>query len=310
LVGPRQSRIFGVAAISAVSISGLLQATLGLVGALCARARKRFAVSAPDAGVKRLFILAAPAAIAGGALQINVMISQALASFEQGAITYLNVADRLYQLPLGLIGIAVGVAMLPRLSRLVQEGDEAGARGALDEAVALSMAFTLPAAAAMLAIPGYLIDGLYSRGAFDAADAHNAALALIHYGWGVPAFVLAKIYAPAFFAREDTKAPMRYAITSMVINVVLGAALFFGLRSMGLPGFQGLAIATSTAAWVNALLMIRSLMARGAYGPTPAAFGRLIRIVPRVGDTLCCACGLATPTASGSKQRSAQRKRR
>jgi putative peptidoglycan lipid II flippase len=130
----------------------------------------------------------------------------------------------------------------------------------------------------MLAIPFYLIDGLYSRGAFDAADAHNAALALIHYGWGVPAFVLAKIYAPAFFAREDTKAPMRYAITSMVINVVLGAALFFGLRSMGLPGFQGLAIATSTAAWVNALLMIRSLMARGAYRPTPAAFGRLLRI--------------------------------
>jgi putative peptidoglycan lipid II flippase len=222
--------------------------------------------------------LAAPAALAGGALQINVMVSRALASFEEGAITYLNVADRLYQLPLGLIGIAVGVAMLPRLSRLVQEGDEPGARGALDEAVALSMAFTLPAAAAMLALPFYLVDGLYARGAFTEVDAQNAALALIHYGWGVPAFVLAKIYAPAFFAREDTKAPMRYAITSMVLNVVLGAALFFGLRSMGVPGFQGLAIATSTAAWVNVLLMIRSLVARGAYQPTPSAFARLLRI--------------------------------
>ncbi|MCC6786470.1 MAG: murein biosynthesis integral membrane protein MurJ [Hyphomonadaceae bacterium] len=267
-----------VAAISAVSISGVLQALWVWWGAARSGTKLGFPFPRLTAGVKRLFILAAPAAIAGGALQINVMISQALASFEQGAITYLNVADRLYQLPLGLIGIAVGVAMLPRLSRLVQEGDEAGARGALDEAVALSMAFTLPAAAAMLAIPFYLIDGLYSRGAFNAADAHNAALALIHYGWGVPAFVLAKIYAPAFFAREDTKAPMRYAITSMVINVVLGAALFFGLRSMGLPGFQGLAIATSTAAWVNALLMIRSLVARGAYAPTAAAFGRLLRI--------------------------------
>jgi putative peptidoglycan lipid II flippase len=267
-----------LAAIVAVSVSGVLQALWVWWGAHRSGTKLGFPFPRLTSGVKRLFILAAPAAIAGGALQINVMLSQALASFERGAITYLNVADRLYQLPLGLIGIAVGVAMLPKLSRLVQEGDEAGARGALDEAVALSMAFTLPAAAAMLAIPFYLIDGLYSRGAFSAEDAQNAALALIHYGWGVPAFVLAKIYAPAFFAREDTKAPMRYAITSMVINIALGAALFFGLRSVGVPGFQGLAIATSAAAWVNVLLMIRSLMARGAYAPTPAAFGRLLRI--------------------------------
>lgn len=267
-----------LAAIVAVSISGLLQALWVWWGAHRSGTKLGFPFPRMTPAVKRLFVLAAPAAIAGGALQINVMVSQALASFEQGAITYLNVADRLYQLPLGLIGIAVGVAMLPKLSRLVQEGDEPGARGALDEAVALSMAFTLPAAAAMLAIPFYLIDGLYSRGAFSAADAQNAALALVHYGWGVPAFVLAKIYAPAFFAREDTKAPMRYAITSMVINIALGAAIFFALRSMGLPGFQGLAIATSVAAWVNVLLMIRSLVARGAYQPTPSAFARLLRI--------------------------------
>lgn len=267
-----------LAAIIAVSVSGVLQALWVWWGAWRAGTKLSFPFPRITPGVKRLFVLAAPAAIAGGALQINVMVSQALASFEEGAITYLNVADRLYQLPLGLIGIAVGVAMLPRLARLVQEGDEPGARGALDEAVALSMAFTLPAAAAMLAIPFYLLDGLYSRGAFSAEDAQNAALALIHYGWGVPAFVLAKIYAPAFFAREDTKAPMRYAITSMVLNIVLGAALFFGLRSAGMPGFQGLAIATSTAAWVNVLLMIRSLVARGAYQPTPAAFARLLRI--------------------------------
>jgi putative peptidoglycan lipid II flippase len=228
--------------------------------------------------VKRLLFWRRRRAIAGGALQINVMLSQALASFERGAITYLNVADRLYQLPLGLIGIAVGVAMLPRCRALCRRATRLARVALLDEAVALSMAFTLPAAAAILAMPFYLIDGLYSRGAFSAEDAQNAALALIHYGWGVPAFVLAKIYAPAFFAREDTKAPMRYAITSMVINIVLGAALFFGLRSVGVPGFQGLAIATSTAAWVNVLLMIRSLMARGAYAPTPAAFGRLLRI--------------------------------
>jgi putative peptidoglycan lipid II flippase len=226
-----------------------------------------------------LFVLAAPAAVAGGALQINVLVSQALASFEPGAITFLNVADRLYQLPLGLIGIAVGVAMLPRLARLVHEGDAPGARGALDEAVALSMAFTLPAAAAILAMPVYMIDGLFARGAFSAGDARNVGLALVHYGWGVPAFVLAKIYAPAFFAREDTKAPMRYALTSMALNIVLGAALFFGFRALGVHGFPGLAIATSAAAWLNVGLMIRSLNRRGAYAPTPSAYARLARIL-------------------------------
>lgn len=268
-----------LAAAVAVSASGLLQAVWVWAGAQRAGAGARIGLPRMTPGVSRLVALAVPGAIAGGALQINVLVSQALASFEHGAITYLNVADRLYQLPLGLIGIAVGVAMLPRLSRLVHEGDEAGARGALDEAVALSMAFTLPAAAAILAIPNFLIDGLYARGAFTSQDAHNVAQALFHYGWGVPAFVLAKIYAPAFFAREDTKAPMRYALSSMALNVVLGAGLFFALRGVGMPGFPGLAIATSTAAWLNVLLMIRALAARRAYGPTPAAFGRLLRIL-------------------------------
>ncbi|MDX2274198.1 MAG: murein biosynthesis integral membrane protein MurJ [Hyphomonadaceae bacterium] len=262
----------------AVSVSGLLQAIWVWLGARRAGAHSALTPPRITPGVKRLVALAVPGAIAGGALQINVMVSQALASFEQGAITFLNVADRLYQLPLGLIGIAVGVAMLPRLARLVQAGDSAGASGALDEAVALSMAFTLPAAAALLAIPGYLIEGLFSRGAFTAENAAQVGLALVQYGWGVPAFVLAKIYAPAFFAREDTRAPMRFALISMAVNIVVGAALFFGFRAMGAPGFPGLAMGTSAAAWLNVGLMIRSLVRRGAYAPTASAYGRLARI--------------------------------
>ncbi|MGE0046863.1 MAG: murein biosynthesis integral membrane protein MurJ [Hyphomonadaceae bacterium] len=266
-----------ISAAIAVSVSGLLQAIWVWLGAK--RAGAQAAPTAPriTPNVKRIVALAVPGAIAGGALQINVMVSQALASFEAGAITYLNVADRLYQLPLGLIGIAVGVAMLPRLSRLVQENDTVGAKGALDEAVALAMAFTLPAAAAILAIPAFLIDGLFARGAFTSEDARNVGLALFHYGWGVPAFVLAKVYAPAFFAREDTQAPMRYAIISMALNVAIGAGLFFGFRALGAPGFPGLAIGTSAAAWVNVLLMIRTLTKRDAYGPTAGAYGRLLR---------------------------------
>lgn len=267
------------AAAIAVSVSGVLQAVWVAWGARKSGASVRPSAPKLTSNVMRLLALAAPAAIAGGALQINVMISQVLASFEDGAISLLNYADRLYQMPLGLIGVAVGVAMLPRLSRLVAADDQAGARGALDEAVNLSMAFTLPAAAAMIAFPAYLLEGLFARGAFTAEDARNCAMALIHYGWGVPAFVLAKIYAPGFFAREDTKAPMRFAIISMVINTALGAALFFGLRAMGMPGFPGLAFATSAAAWINVLMMIAALGKRGAYAPSAQAMSRLARIV-------------------------------
>jgi putative peptidoglycan lipid II flippase len=266
------------AAAIAVTVSGVLQALWVALGARRAGVRTRPKAPRLSENVKRLLVLAAPAAIAGGALQINVMVSTAIASFEQGAITLLNVADRLYQLPLGLIGVAVGVAMLPRLSRLVQAKDEAGARGALDEAVNLSMAFTLPSAAAMLAIPAFLLEGLFVRGAFTPQNAHDAGLALFHFGWGIPAFVLAKIYAPAFFAREDTRAPMRFALISMAINVVLGASLFFALQSAGMLGFPGLAIATSVAAWVNVCLMVITLTRQGAYAPSAKATWRLTRI--------------------------------
>jgi putative peptidoglycan lipid II flippase len=266
------------AAAAAVTVSGVLQAAWVAMGARRSGVKTRPAAPALTPNVVRLLALAAPAAVAGGALQINVMISQILASLEEGAISLLNFADRLYQLPLGLIGVAVGVAMLPRLSKLVAAGDQAGARGALDEAVNLSMAFTLPSAAAMMAMPVFLLDGLFTRGAFTPEDASNAALALFHYGWGVPAFVLAKIYAPGFFAREDTKAPMRFALISMAINIVLGAAFFFALRAAGVAGFPGLAIATSVAAWANVILMIGALSRRGDYAPSTKATNRLIRI--------------------------------
>lgn len=267
-----------MAAAIAVTLSGVLQALWVALAARNSGIRTRPLMPRLSPNVRRLLALAAPAAIAGGALQINLLVSTAIASFENGAISLLNYADRLYQLPLGLIGVAVGVAMLPRLSRLAQAGDQAGARRALDEAVNLSMAFTLPSAAAMMAAPIFLIDGLFTRGAFTEQDAANAALALFHYGWGVPAFVLAKIYAPGFFAREDTKAPMRFALISMAINITLGAALFFSLRASGVAGFPGLAIATSVAAWANVILMIGALSRRGDYAPSSQAMSRLIRI--------------------------------
>lgn len=227
--------------------------------------------------VKKVLMLAVPGTIAASGTQINIIVSQSLASFEVGAKSWLYAADRLYQLPLGLVGVAVGVAILPRLSRAARAGDtEAGAR-TMDEGIGLAMALTFPAAAGLMIAPVFLIDAFFVRGAFLPSDAAAAGAALFHFAWGVPAFVLIKVLAPPFFAREDTKTPMRFAIVSVVINTVLGAGLFYWLKQSGQQGFPGLAIATSTAAWVNTALLALSLAQRGWYRPGPRLAGGLIR---------------------------------
>ena len=237
--------------------------------------------------VKHILLLAIPGTIAASGTQINILVSQFLASYEVGAKTWLYYADRLYQLPLGLVGVAVGVAILPRLSKAARREDGADGQRMMDEGVGLAMALTLPAAAALFIAPAFFIEGIFTRGAFLSEDAQQAGLALIHYAWGVPAFVLIKVLAPGFFAREDTKTPMRFALVSVVINTVLGAGLFFWFSSLGEYGYPGLAIATSIAAWANALLLAFGLAKRGWYRPGPALISRLIR------------AGLATGAMSG-----------
>jgi putative peptidoglycan lipid II flippase len=225
--------------------------------------------------VRRVLALAVPGAIAASGMQINILISQALAGLEQGARSWLQFADRLYQLPLGLVGVAVGVAILPRLSRSARSADGQGAQKLMDDGVGLAMALTLPAAGALMVAPAYLIEGLFARGAFTAQDAQLAGRALFHFAWGVPAFVLIKVLAPGFFAREDTSTPMRYALVSVLVNTVLGAGLFFWLRAQGQPGFPGLAMATSLAAWINAGALAATLRARGWYRPGALLASRL-----------------------------------
>lgn len=215
---------------------------------------------------------AVPGAVAGSAVQVNLFVSGILVSGVNGARTWLAVADRLYQLPLGLVGVAIGVALLPRLSRAVHARDRADAQGAMDEAVTFAMALTLPAAAALVAIPLFLIDGLYTRGEFTFHDAQQTAAALFWYGLGTPAFVLSQLYSRAFFARQDTRTPMRFALVSVAVNIVLGVTLVFAL------GFVGIAIATAAASWLNVAQMAVTLARRGHYRPSATAWSRLIRI--------------------------------
>ena len=223
--------------------------------------------------IRALIGRAVPGAIAASATQINIFVSGILVSQENGARSWLAVCDRLYQLPQGLVGVAIGVALLPRLSRAVHAGDRPEARGALDQAITFSMAFTLPAAAALISMPFFLIDGLYTRGEFRAIDAQNTAAALLQYGWGVPAFVLAQITNRAFFAQQDTKTPMQIALASVAVNIVLGVTLFHYV------GVAGIAAATSAAWWFNVLMMTTILARRGIYAPSATAWSRLARVL-------------------------------
>jgi putative peptidoglycan lipid II flippase len=262
----------------AIAVAGVVQALLLWWG--CVRLGVRFQFKAPKLtpDVKRVLALAAPVAFAASATQVNVFVSQALASLEEGAKSWLYAADRLYQLPLGIIGVAIGVALLPRLARAVASKDAEEESRAIDEGVALSMAFTLPAAAALLVMPFFLMHGFWTGGKFTDADARATADALFQYGWGVPAFVLLRILAPPFFARQDTKRPMRFALVSVAVNVAVGAGLFFGLRATGHPGFVGLAVGTAAAAWVNVAQLGGTLLAEKLWRPSPKLIGQMLRI--------------------------------
>ena len=255
-----------------VSVSGVLQVLAVFLGCRSLGVRLRLGRPRLTPGVRRLLALGVPGAIAAGVVQINLVAGQIFASFQDGAVAWLYYADRLYQLPLGVVGIAMGVALLPGLSRLVRAGDEGGAARSLNEALILSAALTLPAAVALAVLPVYFIEGLFMRGAFTHADALATGHALMAYAFGLPAFILSKVFAPGYFAREDTRTPMRLAALSMLVNVTFGAALFFTI------GYVGLAMATSLAGWVNALMLGAGLRRLGWFAPDRALAVRLLRL--------------------------------
>ena len=237
--------------------------------------------------IKALIFLAVPGAIAASGSQVNIFISSMLVSQVNGARTWLTVCDRLYMLPQSLVGVAIGVALLPRLSRHVHAGDKAGGHASIDEAVVFSLALSLPAAAALFAMPFFLIDGLYTRGAFNHHDAMATADALRQYAWGVPAFVLSQLFNRVFFASQDTKAPMRFTLIAAAVNVGAGVTLF------QIVGVQGIAAATSLAAWVNVLMMLNALHRRGLYEPSAKTISRLIRVTV-ASTVLGCLLALAS----------------
>ena len=230
-------------------VSGLLQIAL-LVWAI-RRADIKLPIYRPrlTPGVKRLVTLGIPGVISAGITHINLMVSHLIATTMDSAASWLYYSDRLYQLPLGMIGIAMGVALLPSLSRSLRAGDDAGAMVSMNRAAEISAVLTLPAAVALAVMPEFLIAGLFERGLFKAEDTVQAAKALKMFAFGLPAFVLLKVLTPAFFARENTRTPMIFAGVSAIINLVVGASLFFTI------GFYGLALGTTIAAWTNVICL-------------------------------------------------------
>ena len=241
-----------------ITVSGVVQTAWLWLACRRTGIRLGFRIPKLTPGVRRLIVLGVPGALAAGVTQINIMITGSIATLQEGARSWLYYADRLYQLPLGVIGIAMGVALLPTLSKRLRAGDDTGAADTMNRALEISMGLTLPAAIALAVIPDFIITGLYQRGAFTALDAQMASSALTAFAFGLPAFVLIKVLSPGFFARQDTATPMKFATVGVVVNIVLGLTLFFSP-----VGFVGLAIATATAGWINAVLLGFVLHRRG-----------------------------------------------
>ena len=223
--------------------------------------------------VKRLMILMAPAMVTGGVTQINIMIGRIIASAQDGAIAILNYADRINQLPLGVIGIAIGVVLLPELSRALRAGDDGDAQHLQNRSLEFALALTLPAAIGFMVLPGPLVNLLYERGAFTAQTTLLTAQALAAFAAGLPAYVLVKVFQPAYFAREDMKTPLWFSIVSVAVNILLSLLLF------PVMGHVAIAAATAVSAWVNVMLLAMVLWQRREFRPSAVTRRRLAMIV-------------------------------
>ncbi|NQW09290.1 MAG: murein biosynthesis integral membrane protein MurJ [Alphaproteobacteria bacterium] len=223
--------------------------------------------------VKRLLTLMAPAALGAGVVQVNQFIGILLASLlPAGAISYLYFADRVVQLPLGVVGVAIGTVVLPLLSRQVRGGREAEARDTQNRALEMALLLTVPAAAALAVIAEPVTAVLFERGRFTAEASAATAAAMAAFAAGLPAFVLIKVFQPGFFARQDTATPVKVAVAAVIAN------LAFNLALLPLFAHVGIALSTTLAAWLNAGTLAWLLHKRGHFDPDD----RLIRRAPRI----------------------------
>ena len=266
--GPATARAMAIAVIA----GGVFQ--LALCWAATRRAGIKLRLKPPKMTprVKELLILILPATLGGGLYYISQLFYAYFAtSLPQGSLVYLGFADRLNQLPLAIIGSALGTAILPAISRHVGTGDRDGAAKIQSQATELAMLLTLPAAVALAVTAGPIVAALFQGGRFSADDARTTALVLSIIVAGLPAYVMIKVLTPGFYARKDMKTPVVVALIALSIGIALNFAL------IDVIGITALATTTALSAWVNALVLYVILVRRDHFRFEPWLASRLIR---------------------------------
>ena len=263
-----------------VAFAGLAQ--LGFVFVAARRAGLSFGLKRPrlTPEVKKVWWLAVPGILAAGIGQINLLVGTSIATGQEGAAAWLYYADRLYQLPMGVIGVALSVALLPALARHLSEAKTQAARDTQSMAVLAAGLLTLPAAAGLYALATPIIALLFERGAFSAGDTAVTAEVVRGFCVGLPAFVFVKALQPSFFARQDTHAPMVDGAIGVGVNITLSLIFFDSY------GALAIALATSAAGYVTLALMLARLAARGIWRPN-------LMVVRRLLGQLAAAFGMA-----------------
>ncbi|MEQ8662989.1 MAG: murein biosynthesis integral membrane protein MurJ [Gammaproteobacteria bacterium] len=257
-----------------VLLGGLAQ--LALLVAAVARLGLgiRLRVSFAHAGVRRILALMGPALFGVSVAQINLLLDTVIASFlATGSISWLYYADRLVEFPLGVFGIALATVILPTLSSRHSEGSSEAFSATLDWALRWVLLLGLPAACALGVLAGPLLSTLFEYGELGARDVAMSARSLVAYAGGLLAFILVKVLAPGYFARQDTRTPVRIGIIAMCANMVMNLVLVFPLAH------AGLALATTLSACVNAGLLWHGLVRAGVYRPTPGWAPFLLRVI-------------------------------
>jgi putative peptidoglycan lipid II flippase len=262
-----------------VTIGGALQ--LGWLMLACRQVGVRLAIRRPriDDDVRQLLKLIIPAAIGAGAVQVNLAISTALAGglLDPGSISYIYYADRLNQLPLGLIGIGLGTILLPTVSRQLSQKRDAEAMDTQNRGIELALFLTLPATIAFVFASEPIMRGLFQHGHFTALDSLRCSWALSAFSLGLPSYVLVKVLTPGYYARHDTKTPVRYAVQSVGVNLIGNLILIPLLGRYGF-GHVGPPLATALASTVNVWMLYRTLRKRGHF----VVDAQLRRRVPRL----------------------------
>ncbi len=287
LLFAREDReITGQAASWGVFFGGIMQLGVLIIGAWRQGLFLKLRLPKRGPGMKRLLALGLPGFIGASALQVNMLIGTNIASRQDGAISWLMNADQLYQLPLAMIGIALGIVLMPSISRSLKEGKDDVAANTMNRGLEIALLFAIPAAVAMFVMPQLICAALYQdfasdalklvdvdKSAFTDKDTAATGLALMIYGLGLPAFVMHKVMAAAFFAREDTKTPMKTSLVAIGTNATLSIALF------PVMGFIIIPIATIIASWIEVSLLTAILAKRGILKPDLRLASRAPRIL-------------------------------